>query len=140
MSLYCDGQYNKVMMRMMGEPGEPIIIPATVDPNDTILAQRYVPGLQATRIDTVLSNYMGDNTLAEGQVFYLEGGKDYYISTNVELTKGFTIETNPEDLPTKGRARILLGVGASSESMVDPQEANFNLARNAKGGAAQGMM
>lgn len=139
-SRYFDRQYNKVMMRMMGEPGEPIIIPATVDPNDTILAQRYVPGLQATRIDTVLTNYMGDNTMAEGQVFYLEGGKDYYISTNVELTKGLTIETNPEDLPTKGRARILLGVGASSETMTDPSEVNFNLARNAQSSAENGMM
>lgn len=137
---YFDRQYNKVMMRMMGEPGEPILIPATVDPNDTILAQRFVPDLQATRIDTVLSNYMGDNTMAEGQVFYLEGGKDYYISTNVELTKGFTLETNPEDLATKGRARIFLGVGASSATMTDPSESNFNLARNAQSSAENGMM
>ena len=53
-SRYFDRQYNKVMMRMMGEPGEPIIIPATVDPNDTILAQRYVPGCRL-RVSTPCS-------------------------------------------------------------------------------------
>lgn len=137
---YFDRQYNKVMMRMMGEAGEPIVIPATVDPNDTILINNYVPDLQATRIDTVLENYMGDNSMAEGQVFYLEGGKDYYISTNVNLTKGFTLETNPADLATAGRARVFLGVGASSATGVDPIEANFNLARNAQSSAENGMM
>ncbi len=136
---YFDRQYNKTMLRMLGDPNEAIIIPAIYDPNDSILAQRFVPELQAARLDTVLTNYMGDNTIAEGQVFYLEGGKYYYISTNVELTKGFTLETNPEDLATKGRATIYLGVGATSSTKTQGSNQNFNLARNAKSGAENGV-
>lgn len=64
--------------------------------------------LVATRIDTILTNYMSDNKIAEGQIFYLEGGKTYYCSSTVEMTKGFTIATNPADIAAgKGRATIL---------------------------------
>lgn len=137
---YFDRQYNKTMLRMLGEPGEPILIQAIYDANDTILAQRFVPELQAARIDTVLSNYMGDNNMTEGQVFYLEGGKYYYISTNVELTKGFTLETNPEDLLAgKGRATVYLGVGTTSAAGTAGSNQNFNLARNAKDAAENGV-
>ncbi|MCD8260133.1 MAG: right-handed parallel beta-helix repeat-containing protein [Bacteroides sp.] len=136
---YFDRQYNKTMLRMLGDPGEPILIEAIVDPNDTILSQRFVSDLQATRLDTVLTNYMGDNNMAEGQVFYLEGGKYYYVSTNVELTKGFTLETNPEDLAGNGRATIYLGVGTTTASGTEGSNQNFNLARNAQDAAENGV-
>lgn len=139
---YFDRQYNKIMIRMPGEPGEPILIPAIYNhANDSILVQSYVPDLDAARIDTVLSNYAADNSMTEGQVFYLEGGKYYYLTSSVALTKGFTLETNPEDIANgKGRATVYMGVGASSESFTDPKECNFNLARNAQSGAENGMM
>lgn len=136
---YFDRQYNKISLRMQGDPAEPILIEAKPDPNDTILIQNFVPGLDATRIDTVLVNYMGDNTITEGQVFYLEGGKKYYISTNVDMTKGFTLETNPADLATKGRATVYLGVGYSTEDKNTAYGQNFNLCRNAKDAAENGM-
>jgi len=136
---YFDRQYNKTMVRMLGDPGEPILIEAIVDPNDTILSQRFVSGLQATRLDTVLVNYMGDNEITEGQVFYLEGGKNYYISTNVDLTKGFTLETNPEDLASKGRATVYLGVGTTTAAGTEGSNQNFNLARNAQDAAENGV-
>lgn len=137
---YFDRQYNKTMLRMLGDPSEPILIEAIYDANDTILAQKFVPDLQAARLDTVLVNYMGDNNMTEGQVFYLEGGKYYYISTNVELTKGFTLETNPEDIIAgKGRATIYLGVGTTSPAKTAGSNQNFNLARNAKDAAENGV-
>lgn len=137
---FYDRQYNKVMLRMEGTPGDPILIPATVDPNDSILIQSYVQGLEATRIDTVLSNYMGDSSIAEGQVFYLEGGKVYYFGQSINLTKGFTLETNPEDLATKGRATVYLGVGYTSESGIATNTVTLMLSRNAESGSENGMM
>lgn len=137
---YFDRQYNKTMLRMLGDPGEPILIKAIYDANDTILMQRFVPELKAARLDTVLVNYMGDNAMTEGQVFYLEGGEYYYISTNVDLTKGFTLETNPEDLQAgKERAIVYLGVGATSETKTQGSNQNFNLSRNAKTAAENGV-
>lgn len=32
-----------------------------------------------TATTTILTNYMGDNTMAEGQIFYLEGGKNITV-------------------------------------------------------------
>lgn len=136
---YFDRQYNKTMLRMLGDPAEPILIKAIVDANDTILTQRFAAGLQATRLDTVLTNYMGNNNMTEGQVFYLEGGKYYYISTNVELTKGFTLETSPEDIAGKGRATVYLGVGTTTAAGTAGSNQNFNLARNAKDAAENGV-
>lgn len=137
---YFDRQYNKTMLRMLGDPSDPILIEATYNTNDTILTQRFAADLQAARLDTVLTNYMGDNNMTEGQVFYLEGGKYYYISTNVELTKGFTLETNPDDLLAgKGRATIYLGVGTTSAAKTAGSNQNFNLARNAKDAAENGV-
>ncbi|NDW12461.1 right-handed parallel beta-helix repeat-containing protein [Bacteroides sp. 214] len=138
---YFDRQYNKIMLRMLGDPAEPILIEAIYDPNDSILAQRFVPGLEAARIDTVLTKYMGDNTIAEGQVFYLEGGKTYYTASSVTLTKGFTLETNPADIAAgKGRARLYLGVGYTSEAKTGASNNNFNLSRNAQSSAENGMI
>jgi hypothetical protein len=138
-SRYYDRQYNKTQIRMFGTPGDPVIIPATVG-NDTLLAQYYVPDLQVTRIDTVLSNYMSDNTMAEGQKFYLEGGKSYYISTDINLVKGFTLETNPDDLASKGRAKVYLGIGFTSESKIAGNARGFNLGRAASSGVENGMV
>lgn len=136
-----DRQYNKTMLRMKGDLNEPILIEAKPDPNDTILVQYHVAGLEVTRIDTVLTNYMGDNSIAEGQIFYLEGGKTYYIASTVEMVKGFTLETNPEDIAAKkGRATVYLGVGTTAATGLEGVNRNFNLARNAKSGSENGMV
>lgn len=137
-----DRNYNKAFIRMLGEVGAPIAIPAIYDAGDTIMAAYYnTDGLQASRLDTILTNYMGDNTITEGQVFYLEGGKNYYLASSVALTKGLTLETNPEDLAAgKGRALVYLGVGTSDESGNSGRAANFNLGRNAQSGAENGVL
>ena len=65
------------------------------------------PNFKAIRIDKVLRDFMTDNTLAENQVFYLEGGKTYFTTSNTDLYKGFTLKTTPEDLAAgKPKAKI----------------------------------
>ena len=149
---YYDRQYNSTMVRMMGDPGEPILIKANTAAEakqDTILQnmgtiqgkQFGVEDLVATRIDTILTNYMGDNSIAEGQIFYLEGGQTYYVTTTVEMTKGFTLATDPADLAAgKGRATVLQGVGYNNEARTSTNAVNWGLCRNARSGAENGVV
>lgn len=117
-----EGYWNKILYtcalpRTAGEPGEPILIPWSCNPNDVSVdgdgVATVIPGVadyQACKLDTVIMNFNKDTKLAEGQVFYLEGGKNYYTYMNVELCKGFTLATNPDDLAAgKGRAHVFLG-------------------------------
>ena len=148
---YYDRQYNSTMVRMEGDPGEPIIIKANTAEEakrDTILQNMGnqkgttygCENLVATRIDTILSNYMSDNTIAEGQIYYLEGGKTYYCAQTVSLTKGFTLATNPEDIAAgTGRATVLQGVGWSNEAKTASNANNWNLCRQASSGAENGV-
>ena len=143
---FYDSEYNKLTLRMHGTVGDPIIIPADQTPldNDSLLTQAFVYDElhgKVTRLDTVLVNYMNDNTIAEGQVFYLEGGKTYYTQSNVAITKGFTLETNPADLAaSKGRATVLLGVGYTNENKIAGKTNNFMLSREAAAANENGMM
>lgn len=105
--VHWDAIYNTLAIRMDGDPGEPILIEHIVDPNDTI------PGAveyNACRLDTIINNYNHNAELAEGQIFYLEGGKTYYLEGNTSLYKGFTLATDPKDIEAgKGNAKVLLG-------------------------------
>lgn len=131
---YWDAIYNTLSVRTTGPVGEPITIPHTlVAPNraDFLSDEAYENAMvqfkamqeyDACRIDTVLTNYNSDNTLAEGQVFYLEGGKNYVLFNNVSLCKGMTLATNPKDLADgKGRANVFMSgihkVGTAVQSM-----------------------
>lgn len=148
---YYDRQYNSTMLRMPGDSGEPILIKANTAEEakrDTLLQNMGLQkgkifgceDLVATRIDTILTNYMSDSKIAEGQIFYLEGGKTYYCSSTVEMTKGFTIATNPEDIAAgKGRATILQGIGYNSEAKTAANAVNWGLCRNARSGAENGV-
>ena len=148
---YYDRQYNSTMVRMEGDPGEPILIKANTAEEakrDTLLQNMGLQkgkifgceDLVATRIDTILTNYMSDNKIAEGQIFYLEGGKTYYCSSTVEMTKGFTIATNPADIAAgKGRATILQGIGYNSEAKTAANAVSWGLCRNARSGAENGV-
>ena len=141
---YYDSQFNSTMVRMQGDPAEPIKIEWAPDPNDTILSKTVKNASdllgKATRIDTVFINYMKDNTISEGQVYYLEGGKTYYIQSSFNMTKGFTLETDPADLAAgKGRAEILLGVGSSDEGGYSTNATTIMLCRNAASSAENGV-
>lgn len=61
------------------------------------------------RIDTIITNYMNASNIGEGQRFILQGGKNYYIPSNPTLKKGFTLETDPEDLKKGLRAKVYMG-------------------------------
>lgn len=135
---YWDRLYNTNMVRMKGEVGEPILIQHIVDPNDTILASKR---LNACRIDTILANYMTDNSLAEGTTFLLEGGKTYYLVNTINMCKGFTLKSNdPNNRPT-----VYLGIGCFNQGKANdsdegsPSSCNFSFGRNAGNGEMGGI-
>ncbi len=100
-----DATYNICAPRTSGIPGDPILIKCEWQ-NDTIPeAHEY----KCQLLDTVLVNFMKNSELAEGQIFELEGGKNYYIDTNVEISKGLTLRTRQEDARKGLRAKVFLG-------------------------------
>lgn len=119
---YWDRLYNTCMVRMKGDPGEPVLIKHQCD--TTVVAQEY----NASRLDTILNNYMADNTYAEGTVFLLEGGKTYYMRNTVSMSKGFTLKSND---PEK-KAIVLMGIGKDESG--NPILPNFSFGRNPQAG------
>lgn len=130
--VYVDAVYNTLTPRTDGTPGDPIQLKwdEYYIPNDS------VPGAndyEAARLDEWLINYTQDNTLAEGTIFYLDGDKNYYFHQNPTLCKGFTMETNPDDLAAgKGHATILLG-GTTVVGNA-PNSVNFMFGRQPQAG------
>lgn len=124
---YWDRLYNTVVIRMKGDPGAPILIPHIID--TSALAKLH----NASRLDTILNQYMRDNELAEGTVFMLEAGKTYYLGSAVLLAKGLSLESND---PTK-RANVLMGLGYNANN--DAFAYNFSFGRNAEPGEIGGI-
>lgn len=101
-----DAPLGSFKLRTAGEMTEEIFIPCTWESDTNLVAHEY----QACRIDNILSEFMDDKDLPEGQVFQLEGGKLYYFGSSVSMYKGFTLETRPEDIRAgKGRAKVYMG-------------------------------
>ena len=125
-----DAIYNTCVIRMDGDPGDPILIKHFCDPNDTIAgATTY----NASRLDTILSNYNSDASLAEGTIFELEGGKTYYLANNVSLCKGLTLRTKAGT----GRAKVLMN-GMSTVNGA-AQAMNFMFGRQPQSGELGGI-
>ena len=104
--VHVDAIYNSLAVRTDGEIGDPILIKHYCDPNDTIAG---AASYNACRLDTVINNYTKDNSLAEGTIYELEGGKTYYFATNVSLCKGMTLRTRPADIAAgKGCAKVYM--------------------------------
>lgn len=118
-----DSYYNYSTIRTKGDPDAPVRVPHKVatsiweDPQaesiDMATEQKWFAAeqkYQACRIDTLIKNFGSDISFAENQVFLLEGGKAYYIRSNTNVNKGFTLKTDPADLEAgKGRAIVYLG-------------------------------
>ena len=118
--IFVDAVYNTQSVRTKGDPGAPILINEANGymPVDTMNIDGVVynfadyanllgSGFKATRIDNILRSFMSDNTLAENQTFYLEGGKVYFTTANMDLFKGFTLMTDPADIAAgKGNAKV----------------------------------
>lgn len=111
-----DAKYNTCTSRSDGTPGEPILIEHEKMLNiwnraDTFaLAADY----NAAPISPVLYDFISNTNYAEGQTFYLEGGKTYYMDGNDVTCKGFTLATRPEDVAAGKRAKVICGIGKNS--------------------------
>ena len=66
---------------------------------------------QAAPISPALDDFLRNPTMAQGQIFYLEGGKTYYLDGADILVKGFTLATLPEDVAAGKRAKVICGIG-----------------------------
>ncbi|MFC5283563.1 hypothetical protein [Pedobacter alpinus] len=121
---YWDRLYNTSMVRMRGKLGEPILIKHIVDETNTWAKQH-----NASRLDTILNNYLFDNNLAEGTIFMLEAGKNYYLGGGVVLAKGLTVKSN---IPNT-QATVFMGLGYNAAN-TDGLAYNFELGRRAQAG------
>lgn len=156
-----DRYYNDVVVRTDGEVGAPIFIehnvanpelrnlkmrnkngeewndPTVLDPGEVEGATKFA----ACRLDNVINNFINDQTLAEGQVFELEGGKAYYFSTNISLSKGFTLRTRQSDLDEgKGRATVYMNGIWKMASETDYRSCNFMFGRQPKSGESPSLI
>jgi len=132
--LAIDACFNTTMKRTKGDPAAPILVKHEVWANDTMGTDPAtwniydISQYQACKLDQVLNDYCASSVSAENQVFYLEGGKTYFVSSNVQIYKGLTIQTNPADLAAgKGRAKFYLSGMTKTGSSVN--SCNFMLGR-----------
>ena len=133
-ALNIDAVYNTTMKRTKGDPADPRIIKHQVWEKDTMGTDPAtwniydISQYQAMKLDAILDEYCASSVTSENQVFYLEGGKTYFVSSNVQVYKGFTLQTNPEDLAAgKGRAKFYLSGMTQTGSSVNT--CNFMLGR-----------
>ena len=121
--IYVDAVYNTISPRTTGQVGEPVLIPwveSDIMADTIVAAHEY----KCARIDTILANYMKDVNYAEGTIFELEGGKAYYMYTNLEVTKGFTLRTKKEDADNGLRAKVYMS-GIDYDSGGYPRTCNL---------------
>ena len=123
-----DAKYNTLTKRSDGKPGEPILLSydelyaqaaSLPVPDDENVKRSDVFALatdkyQAAPITPALYDFISNTQYAEGQTFYLEGGKTYYMDGNDITCKGFTLATRPEDVAQGKRARVICGIGKHS--------------------------
>lgn len=116
-----DAYYNTYSARSDGEPGEPILVEHDLSApsrdyfeteeayQNAMVEHEAALKYNAMRIDFMLTDFISDVDLAEGQEYYLEGGKTYCMFNNLTTAKGFVLRTNPEDVAAGKRAKVLLG-------------------------------
>lgn len=121
-----DAKYNTCTTRSDGTPGEPILLAhdelmtkyneSKLPNNENIRKDVFAKASEydAAPISSVLYDFISNTTLAEGQTFYLEGGKTYYIDGNDITCKGFTLATLPSDVAAGKRAKVICGIGKNS--------------------------
>lgn len=116
-----DAYYNTFSARSEGEAGEPIVVTHNLDApersyfdteeayQNAMVQHEVALKYNAMRIDFMLTDFISDVDLAEGQTYYLEGGKTYCMFNNLTTCKGFILRTHPDDVAAGKRARVLLG-------------------------------
>lgn len=113
-----DAKYNTCTSRSDGTPGEPILLK-----HDELMA-RYgdsradtfalAADYNAAPISPTLLDFISNTNYAEGQTYYLEGGKTYYMDGNDITCKGFVLATDPADVAKGLRAKVICGIGKNS--------------------------
>ncbi len=126
-SVPVDAKYNTCTSRSDGTPGAPILLAhdelmaqaasLPLADNDASRADVFAlaADYDAAPISPTLYDFISNANYAEGQTFLLEGGKTYYIDGNDITCKGFVLRTNPADVAQGKRARVLCGLGKSSQ-------------------------
>ena len=121
-----DAKYNTLTKRSDGKPGPAITLlhadllaqqnSAPLIGNDESRATTFEQAAEfdAAPLTPTLYDFISNTTYAEGQTYYLEGGKTYYIDGNDITCKGFTLATRPEDVAQGKRARVICGIGKNS--------------------------
>ena len=113
-----DAKYNTCSSRSDGTPGAPILLR-----HDSLLAAygtsradtfALAADYNAAPISPMLLDFISNTKYAEGQTFYLEGGKTYYIDGNDITCKGFVLATDPADVKKGLRAKVICGIGKNS--------------------------
>ena len=122
-----DAKYNTLTKRSDGKPGPAITLlhadllaqqnSAPLIGNDESRATTFAQAAEfdAAPLTPTLYDFISNTTYAEGQTYYLEGGKTYYIDGNDITCKGFTLATRPEDVAAGKRARVICGIGKNSK-------------------------
>lgn len=132
-----DSRYNTIRKPVYGDPGPAITIPHKVRATDSIPGEvKY----QACCLDEVIGSFATDITLAEGQTFYLQGDKAYFFYANPTLSKGFTLETHPDDVAAGKRAKVYMGgigVGLNSDGTQTATIATCNFMFGKQKGAGE---
>ncbi len=126
---YWDRLYDTEMVRMKGQVGAPIRIPHIVDELNPAAKEA-----NASRLDTILNNFLFDSELAEGTIFELEAGKKYYLNTTVVIAKGFVLRSSDPNV----KAILYMGLGYN-ESRTGTNSPNFQLGRPALAGEIGGI-
>lgn len=85
-----DAAYNQLQVRTKGQPAQPII-------------------LDSDNISWPLSDFMEDDSLPEGQVYYLRADMEYNVRSLIDIMKGFKLATLPEDVAAGKRAKLQIG-------------------------------
>ena len=130
-----DAKYNTCTARSDGQPGEPILLSHSelmaqaadmaIPDRDAKRADVYGPKADkynAAPISPTLHDFISNTNYAEGQTFLLEGGKTYYLDGNDITCKGFVLRTKPEDVAKGLRARVICGIGESSDIFTQAKE------------------
>ena len=118
-----DAKYNTCTTRSDGKPGVPVLLR-----HADLLAQygdsradtfALAADYDAAPISPTLYDFISNTNYAEGQTFYLEGGKTYYIDGNDVTCKGFVLATDPADVAKGKRAKVICGIGSNSSAFSD---------------------
>ncbi len=114
-----DAKYNTCTSRSDGTPGDPILLDydALMEAYGDSRADTFelaTSTYAAAPISPILNDFISNTNYAEGQTYYLQGGKTYYMDGNDITCKGFTLRTDPDDVAQGLRAKVICGIGKNS--------------------------